>query len=133
MNITVQRGSRITHEWPDVPTEDQVRQALQERTAETCSLFTTMATLESGQDEYPNTDDCLDNVALTVLARGKRIEDMTDADFALIGAHMAQWFHKHALLPIAQLEQAIVAQRLDDEAAYREFEAAHAAGRSAAP
>ena len=131
MNITVQRGSRITHEWPDVPTEDQVRQALQERMAKTWSLLLAIETLEC--DDYPDADDCLDNVALTVLARGKRVDQMTDADFALIGAHMAQWFHRHALLFITQLEQATVAQRLDDEAAYREFEAAHAAGRSAAP
>ena len=132
MQITVQRGSRITQEWPEVPTEDQVRQALQARIAETCGLFTAMATLESGQDEYPDADQCLDNVALTFLARGKRIEDMTDADFALIGAHVAQWFHRHALLPITKLEQETVAQRLDDEASDRECAEAHDARWSVA-
>lgn len=116
MQITVQRGTRITHEWPDIPTDDQVRQALQARIAKTCGLFTAMSTLESGRDEYPNADECLDNVALTVLSRGKRVDQMTDADFALIGAHVAQWFEKHALQPITQIEQAIVGQRLDEEA-----------------
>ena len=120
-------GSRAAYRWPDIPSADDVRQELQACVVEHVSLYRAMDRLENTQDEYPNTDDCLDNVALTVLARGKRIKDMTDADFALIGAHMAQWFERHALLPIAQLEQASVAQRLDDEAAERECEISDAA------
>ena len=124
MSITIKRGNRITHEWSDVPTDAQVRQALQARIADTHTLFDAMATLESGQDGYPIADECLDNVALTFLSRGKSIEEMSDADFALIGAHVAQWFHKYGLRPIFHAEQATVAQRLDDEAAEREGEAA---------
>ena len=121
MQLIKHHGSRSAYRWPDIPSADDVRQELQ-RIFEDGSLYRAMDRLENTQDEYPNTDDCLDNVALTVLARGKRIKDMTDADFVLIGAHMAQWFEKHALLPITQLEQASVAQRLDDEAAERECE-----------
>ncbi len=124
MQITVRRDNRTVHQWPDVPREDDVRQALQVRIAEARTLWRAMDELENGSDEYPSADDCLDNVALTVLARGKHIDQMSDADFALIGAHMAQWFEKHALQPIARAEQATVGQRLEDEAAEREWRAA---------
>ena len=126
MQLIKHHGSRPAYRWPDIPSADDVRQELQ-RIFEVGSLYRAMYRLENTQDEYPNTDDCLNNVALTVLARGKRIKDMTDADFVLIGAHMAQWFEKHALMPITQLEQASVAQRLDDEAAERECEISDAA------
>ena len=119
-------GSRTAYRWLDIPSADDVRQELQ-RIFEDGSLYRAMDRLENTQDEYPDADQCLDNLALTFLARGKRINDMTDADFVLIGAHMAQWFEKHALLPITQLEQASVAQRLDDEAAERECEISDAA------
>ena len=120
-------GSRPAYRWLDIPSADDVRQELQARMVEHVSLYRAMDRLENTQDEYPDADQCLDNLALTVLARGKRIKDMTDADFVLIGAHMAQWFEKHALMPITQLEQASVAQRLDDEAAERECEISDAA------
>ena len=115
-------GSHPAYRWPDVPSADDVRQELQARIVEHASLYRAMDRLENTQDQYPDADECLDNVALTVLARGKRVDQMSDADFVLIGAHMAQWFHRNALLPITQLEQASVAQRLDDEAAERECE-----------
>ena len=126
MQLIKHHGSRAAYRWPDLPSADDVRQELQ-RIFEDGSLYRAMDRLENTQDEYPNTDDCLNNVALTVLARGKRIKDMTDADFVLIGAHMAQWFERHALMPITRLEQASVAQRLDDEAAERECEISDAA------
>ena len=119
MQLIKHHGSCPAYRWPDIPSADDVRQELQ-RIFEDGSLYRAMDRLENTQDEYPDADQCLDNLALTFLARGKRINDMTDADFVLIGAHMAQWFEKHALLPITQLEQATVAQRLDDEAAERE-------------
>ena len=58
----------------------------------------------------------LGNIAVTFFARGKSIEDMTDADFALIGAHMAQWFQRHFIEPMLMLEKDTVARRLEDEA-----------------
>ena len=121
MQLIKHHGSRSAYRWPDIPSADDVRQELQ-RIFEDGSLYRAMDRLENTQDEYPDADQCIDNLALTFLARGKRVDQMTDADFSLIGAHMAQWFEKHALLPITQLEQASVAQRLDDEAAERECE-----------
>ena len=120
-------GSLLAYRWPDIPRADDVRQELQARMVEHVSLYRAMDQLENTQDEYPDADQCLDNLALTFLARSKRVDQMSDADFVLIGAHMAQWFEKHALLPITQLEQASVAQRLDDEAAELECEISDAA------
>jgi hypothetical protein len=55
--ITIRRGNRVTHEWPDVPTASHVFQELHARLAADGSLFSEMNLLESSHDAYPSADD----------------------------------------------------------------------------
>lgn len=102
--------------YTEIPTDAQILSALRERINRE-PLFKAMErSLYSGSDAYPDSDSCIDNIAVTFLARGKSIEDMTDADFALIGGHMAQWFQRNFIEPMLTLEKDTVARRLEDEA-----------------
>lgn len=99
----------------DMPSDAQILNALRARI--NCEpLFKAMdRALYSGADAYPDGDAALDNIAVTFLARGKSIENMTDADFALIGGHMAQWFQRHFIEPMLEIEKDAVARRLEEE------------------
>lgn len=102
--------------YAEIPTDAQILSALRERINREPLFKAIERSLYSGSDAYPDAYACVDNIAVTFFARGKPIEDMTDADFALIGGHMAQWFQRHFIEPMLMLEKDTVARRLEDEA-----------------
>ncbi|WP_455387401.1 hypothetical protein [Petrachloros mirabilis] len=101
--------------YTEIPTDAQILSSLREHINRE-PLFKAMErSLYSDSDAYPDAYACVDNVATTFFARGKTIEAMTDADFALIGGHMAQWFQRHFIEPMLTLEKDTVAHRIEDE------------------